>query len=169
MQHFQYYNKWLSLLGSVLCVIVMFLLDWRMALASFLIFLMLYFVVVYRKPGMFSNSSIQKYFFFSGKWQCRESRSEFFFYLSLDCFLFADVNWGSSTQAQTYKSALASAHKLLYVGDHVKNYRPQILVLCGQPQVRPPLLDLAHWFTKNHSMLICADVVKVSEKFVGWQ
>uniref|UniRef100_A0A8D9ENE6 Bumetanide-sensitive sodium-(Potassium)-chloride cotransporter n=1 Tax=Cacopsylla melanoneura TaxID=428564 RepID=A0A8D9ENE6_9HEMI len=118
---FKYYNKWVSLVGCILCVIVMFLLDWRMALASFFIFLMLYFVVVYRKP---------------------------------------DVNWGSSTQAQTYKSALTSAHKLMFVGDHVKNYRPQILVLCGQPQVRPPLIDLAHWFTKSYSMLICADVVK---------
>ncbi|KAI5724786.1 hypothetical protein M8J77_007190 [Diaphorina citri] len=123
---FKYYNKWLSLLGSILCVIVMFLLDWQMALTSFLIFLVLYFVVVYRKP---------------------------------------DVNWGSSTQAQTYKSALASAHKLMFVGDHVKNYRPQILVLCGQPQVRPPLIDLAHWFTKSHSLLICADVVKEKLSF----
>ncbi|XP_026685693.1 bumetanide-sensitive sodium-(potassium)-chloride cotransporter [Diaphorina citri] len=82
------------------------------------------------------------------------------------CFLmFDDVNWGSSTQAQTYKSALASAHKLMFVGDHVKNYRPQILVLCGQPQVRPPLIDLAHWFTKSHSLLICADVVKEKLSF----
>lgn len=38
-------------------------------------------------------------------------------------YLFLDVNWGSSTQAQTYRSALKQVHKLNFVPDHVKNYR----------------------------------------------
>jgi len=37
-----------------------------------------------------------------------------------------DVNWGSSTQAQTYKTALAAAYRLQNVSDHVKNYHPQV-------------------------------------------
>lgn len=35
----------------------------------------------------------------------------------------ADVNWGSSTQAQTYSLALNAVMKLNEVADHVKNYR----------------------------------------------
>lgn len=71
-----------------------------------------------------------------------------------------DVNWGSSTQAQTYKTALATAHRLISIGEHVKNYKPQILVLCGSPKSRPPLVDIANLITKNNSLLILGDVVE---------
>lgn len=73
-----------------------------------------------------------------------------------------DVNWGSSTQAQTYKTALSWAHRLTHIGDHIKNYRPQILVLAGHPIERPPLVDLADLITKQNSLLIVGDVYKVS-------
>lgn len=42
--------------------------------------------------------------------------------------MFLDVNWGSSTQAQTYKTALTATYRLQTIGDHVKNYRPQVYV-----------------------------------------
>ncbi len=35
----------------------------------------------------------------------------------------ADVNWGSSAQAHSYKSALHSMLKLMETEDHVKNFR----------------------------------------------
>lgn len=70
-----------------------------------------------------------------------------------------DVNWGSSTQQQIYKSALTSAQKLQNVSDHVKNYHPQVLVLAGRPLDRPPLLDLAHQITKHHSLLMVGQVI----------
>jgi solute carrier family 12 sodium/potassium/chloride transporter 2 len=89
-----------------------------------------------------------------------------------------DVNWGSSTQAQTYKTALASVHKLANVDEHVKNYRPQVLVLTGKPQDRPPLVDLTKLITKNHALMMCGHVVKgrlshrarqdVIRKSYGW-
>lgn len=72
-----------------------------------------------------------------------------------------DVNWGSSTQAQTYKTALTTAHRLINIGEHVKNYKPQILVLCGSPQNRPPLIDFANLITKNNSLLLLGEVVQV--------
>lgn len=78
-------------------------------------------------------------------------------------FSISDVNWGSSTQAQTYKIALNSAHRLINVGEHVKNYQPQILVLCGAPHTRPPLLDFANLITKNNSLLVIGDIVEVYE------
>ena len=38
-------------------------------------------------------------------------------------FFYADVNWGSSTQAHVYKNALQHSLKLTSVVDHVKNFR----------------------------------------------
>ncbi|XP_060526169.1 bumetanide-sensitive sodium-(potassium)-chloride cotransporter [Cylas formicarius] len=124
---FKYYNLWLSLFGFIACVVIMFLINWKTSLITFIVILGLYLVVVYRKP---------------------------------------DVNWGSSTQAQTYKTALSTAQKLNNVGEHVKNYKPQVLVLCGAPKHRPPLLDFANLITKNHSLLIVGDVIeeKISHK-----
>lgn len=68
------------------------------------------------------------------------------------------VNWGSSTQEQTYKTALSAALRLQRVNDHIKNYHPQILVLSGAPFARPPLIDFANAITKNHSLMIVGDI-----------
>nr|XP_017034240.1 solute carrier family 12 member 1 isoform X1 [Drosophila kikkawai]XP_017034241.1 solute carrier family 12 member 1 isoform X1 [Drosophila kikkawai] len=73
-----------------------------------------------------------------------------------------DVNWGSTTQAQTYKNALMSVQQLNNVEEHVKNYRPQILVLSGLPNTRPVLVDLAYMLTKNLSLLVCGHVLRGS-------
>lgn len=75
---------------------------------------------------------------------------------------FSDVNWGSSTQAQTYKTALTTVHRLTHTGEHVKNYRPQILVLGGRVHHRPPLLDFANLITKNNSLLVVGEISDVS-------
>lgn len=77
--------------------------------------------------------------------------------------LFTDVNWGSSTQAQTYKTALTSVHRLTHTGEHVKNYRPQILVLAGRVHARPSLLDFANLITKNNSLLIVGELSDVNK------
>lgn len=71
-----------------------------------------------------------------------------------------DVNWGSSTQAQTYLDALSNVIRLNTVKDHVKNYRPQILVLTGNPEDRLPLVDFAYLLTKKLSLMICGEVRK---------
>ncbi|XP_052742527.1 bumetanide-sensitive sodium-(potassium)-chloride cotransporter isoform X1 [Bicyclus anynana] len=69
-----------------------------------------------------------------------------------------DVNWGSSTQAQIYKTALSSAHNLARTGEHVKNYWPQLLVLTGKPQDRPALVDLGSLITKSGSLMVVGDI-----------
>ncbi|XP_076260652.1 sodium potassium chloride cotransporter isoform X1 [Rhynchophorus ferrugineus] len=124
---FKYYNTWLSLFGFIACLAIMFLINWKTSLITFIVIFGLYLVVVYRNP---------------------------------------DVNWGSSTQAQTYKTALTTSLKLINVNEHVKNYKPQILVLCGLPKHRLPLLDMANLITKNHSLLIVGDIIenKISHK-----
>lgn len=71
-----------------------------------------------------------------------------------------DVNWGSTTQAQTYKNALISVLQLNNVDEHVKNYRPQILVLSGLPSARPILIDFADLLTKKLSLMICGHVIE---------
>nr|XP_034987017.1 solute carrier family 12 member 1 isoform X2 [Zootoca vivipara] len=69
-----------------------------------------------------------------------------------------DVNWGSSSQAVYYVNAVDSALELTTVDDHVKNFRPQCIVLTGEPMTRPALLDIAHSFTKNNGLCICCEV-----------
>uniref|UniRef100_A0A8C4R0C4 Solute carrier family 12 member 3 n=1 Tax=Eptatretus burgeri TaxID=7764 RepID=A0A8C4R0C4_EPTBU len=70
-----------------------------------------------------------------------------------------DVNWGSSTQALSYQQALQSALRLYGVEEHVKNFRPQCLVLTGPPEIRPALTDFVHAFTKNVGLMVCGHVV----------
>uniref|UniRef100_A0A8C3I2S2 Solute carrier family 12 member 3 n=1 Tax=Chrysemys picta bellii TaxID=8478 RepID=A0A8C3I2S2_CHRPI len=69
-----------------------------------------------------------------------------------------DVNWGSSTQALTYLSALQHTVRLAGVEDHVKNFRPQCLVMTGAPNSRPALVHLVHAFTKNVGLMICGHI-----------
>ncbi|XP_046634296.1 bumetanide-sensitive sodium-(potassium)-chloride cotransporter-like [Daphnia pulicaria] len=82
-----------------------------------------------------------------------------FFYLVVH-YRNPEVNWGSSSQAQTYSEALSSIQQLVHVEEHVKNYRPQILALTGHPATRPALVDFAYLICKSNSLLICANVVK---------
>ncbi|XP_076613369.1 solute carrier family 12 member 2 isoform X2 [Chaetodon auriga] len=69
-----------------------------------------------------------------------------------------DVNWGSSTQALTYHQALTHTLQLSSVEDHIKNFRPQCLVMTGYPNSRPAILDLVHTFTKNVGLMICGHI-----------
>ncbi|KAJ0069229.1 hypothetical protein NL108_003157, partial [Boleophthalmus pectinirostris] len=136
---FRFYSKWLSLLGAVCCVAIMFLLTWWAALIAFGVVFVLLGYTLYKKPA---------------------------------------VNWGSSVQASSYNLALNQCVGLNQVEDHVKNYRPQCLVLTGPPSSRPALVDLVSCFTKGLSLMMCADVMsgpsasvvqkENGEKHVSW-
>ena len=54
---FKYFNPWVSLLGCILCVCVMFLMDYLTAILTFLIISVLYFWIHYR----YSQSVIEIY------------------------------------------------------------------------------------------------------------
>uniref|UniRef100_A0A7N6B9T1 Solute carrier family 12 member 3 n=1 Tax=Anabas testudineus TaxID=64144 RepID=A0A7N6B9T1_ANATE len=116
---FRFYSKWLSLLGAVCCVVIMFLLTWWAALIAFGVVFFLLGYTLYKRPA---------------------------------------VNWGSSVQASSYNMALNQCVGLNTVEDHVKNYRPQCLVLTGPPSSRPALVDLINCFTKGLSLMLCANV-----------
>ena len=47
---FKYYNKWVSLLGALLCVAMMFLINWWAALLTIVIVMILYKYVDFTKP-----------------------------------------------------------------------------------------------------------------------
>ncbi|KAK5915618.1 hypothetical protein CesoFtcFv8_001194 [Champsocephalus esox] len=116
---YKYYNMWLSLMGALLCCVVMFVINWWAAILTYVIEILLYIYVLVKKP---------------------------------------DVNWGSSTQAVTFVSAVSNALSLSGVEDHVKNFRPQILALTGSARARPALLDLAHSFSKNYGLCLTCEV-----------
>uniref|UniRef100_A0A669B4A9 Solute carrier family 12 member 3 n=1 Tax=Oreochromis niloticus TaxID=8128 RepID=A0A669B4A9_ORENI len=117
---FRFYSKWLSLLGAICSVVIMFLLTWWAALIAFGVVFILLAYTLYKKP---------------------------------------DVNWGSSVQASSYNMALSKCAGLNSVEDHVKNYRPQCLVLTGPPSSRPALVDLVSCFTKDLSLMLCGNVL----------
>ncbi len=76
-------------------------------------------------------------------------------------FYLLEINWGSSVQAHTYRRALDATLKLGSVQEHVKNFRPQMLVLAGNPMCRPALVDLGSLLTHGHSLMICGNVILV--------
>ncbi|XP_070501284.1 bumetanide-sensitive sodium-(potassium)-chloride cotransporter-like [Chironomus tepperi] len=57
---FKYYNKWLSLFGFVICVVIMFVLSWQASLVTVSIVFALYLLVHYRQPDANWGSSAQE-------------------------------------------------------------------------------------------------------------
>lgn len=123
---FKYYNKWVSLLGAIICIFIMFVIKWWAALISFLVCASLYSFIKYRNP---------------------------------------DINWGSSTQAQIYRKSLEYSLKLQITDEHVKNFRPNFLVLSGSVNKRPALVDLCSDMSKGNSLMICANIAMNKESF----
>ncbi|KAL8176475.1 UNVERIFIED_CONTAM: hypothetical protein K2H54_035306 [Gekko kuhli] len=118
---FRYFSKWTALFGSIISVVIMFLLTWWAALIVVGVIVVSLAYVTYKKP---------------------------------------EANWGSSVQAGTYSMALSNAVNLVNVEDHVKNFRPQCMVLSGPPNFRPALVDFAGAFTKGVSLMICGNVLE---------
>jgi len=54
---FKHYNMWMSLVGCLLCVFVMFLMDWKTALATFVIIGILFYAIGKHKPDANWGSS----------------------------------------------------------------------------------------------------------------
>jgi solute carrier family 12 sodium/potassium/chloride transporter 2 len=73
----------------------------------------------------------------------------------------SDANWGSSAQALAYNSALNAVHELNLIEEHVKNFRPQLLVIGGSPFVRPTLVEFANLITKNLSLVMVGHIAQV--------
>ncbi|CAL1299875.1 unnamed protein product [Larinioides sclopetarius] len=124
---FRYYNLWLSLLGALLCIVIMFVMNWITALVTDVVVVALYIYIAKTCP---------------------------------------EINWGSSFQGYSYRNALYYLNKLTRVEEHVKNYRPAILVLSGNTSSRPQLVDFAGHLTKDIGLQICAHI---SKEPLSWQ
>ena len=57
---------------------------------------------------------------------------------------------------------MRAVKRLNELPDHVKNYRPQLLVLTGRPSTRTSLLDFANCISKKISLLVCGHIVTES-------
>ena len=55
--------------------------------------------------------------------------------------------------------ALKACKRMIDVPDHVKTFRPQILVLTGTPHFRPALLDFADCITRKMSLLVAGHII----------
>uniref|UniRef100_A0A2A4JN03 Bumetanide-sensitive sodium-(Potassium)-chloride cotransporter n=1 Tax=Heliothis virescens TaxID=7102 RepID=A0A2A4JN03_HELVI len=60
---FRFYNTWVSLSGFLLCLVIMMVISWVMALITTFIFITLYLLVLYRKPetSWGSSTDAQRY------------------------------------------------------------------------------------------------------------
>ena len=121
---FKFYNKWVALLSTFLCLGMMFVLSPLYAGITIAIIIILGVYILWRDP---------------------------------------EANWGSSTQAQTFLSALKSTREITNAPDHIKTYRPKILLFSGNPAHRPSLVDFAHLITKKNSLLVCGDIIQESD------
>lgn len=74
-------------------------------------------------------------------------------------YLKPDISWGSSAEALVFVNALNNSHALNEQQEHVKTYRPKILLLSGNPAHRQPLVDFANLITKKMSLLICSHII----------
>uniref|UniRef100_A0A0N4Z671 Solute carrier family 12 member 3 n=1 Tax=Parastrongyloides trichosuri TaxID=131310 RepID=A0A0N4Z671_PARTI len=117
---FRYYNKWLSLFGSILCIALMFVLSEITSMITLFIFALLYLYLKHTARN---------------------------------------INWGSSTDANSYRKALMELLKLSRNEDHVKNYRPQFLVLTGNPAARQSFIDFGYAIGGGNNLMICGHVV----------
>lgn len=77
------------------------------------------------------------------------------------------MNWGSSPEAHMYRNAIQYVNKLERTNEHVKNYRPQVLVLTGNPAARSGLVDFANSVTKGSSLMLCAYIIPVKYLIFG--
>ena len=78
-----------------------------------------------------------------------------------------EANWGSSAQGQIFVSAIKSVHQVTETPDHVKNYRPKLLVLTGNPGHRPALVDFANLITKKVSFFFNSCLLPLLEQRTG--
>lgn len=74
-----------------------------------------------------------------------------------------NINWGSSTQAHIFRKSLEYSMKLNTTNEHVKNFRPNFLVLTGSVRLRPAMIDFCAELTKGNSLMVCGNILQKSQ------
>ena len=74
------------------------------------------------------------------------------------------VNWGSSGEGLVYTRTMKKALELNDTQQHVKNFRPGLLVLSGTYGERPHLTNLANNITKNTSVMVPISILNEKKR-----
>jgi hypothetical protein len=69
------------------------------------------------------------------------------------------ASFGDAKSGYTFRRAVDDLERLERLGYHPKNWRPQILVLSGNPNTRPRLVELADDLECGRGLLIVANVL----------
>eukprot|EP00484_Ammonia_sp_Unknown_P020249 CAMPEP_0197038040 /NCGR_PEP_ID=MMETSP1384-20130603/15088_1 /TAXON_ID=29189 /ORGANISM="Ammonia sp." /LENGTH=1085 /DNA_ID=CAMNT_0042468433 /DNA_START=45 /DNA_END=3302 /DNA_ORIENTATION=+ len=116
---FKYFNRYTALFGALLCLVIMFLLNWVYALVAILIACLLFSYVYFTDP---------------------------------------EINWGAAPQARRYYDVYTSLLKLRKTKQHIRTWRPSILVLTRDPIKKPQLMLFTQTLQKSHGPLFYATV-----------
>ena len=109
----------MSLLAALMCVALMFAMEWLYALITVCFLGVLAVYILWRCVSI--RRILSNYIFFYKK-SCDIRRRN------------PEANWGSSTQGQVFVDAVKQAQVLTNTPDHVKNYRPKVLVEICPPE-----------------------------------
>jgi amino acid transporter len=78
-----------------------------------------------------------------------------------------NVNWGDSSQAAMHMKATQAMYQLEVTKQHVKNWRPQYLILTGNLEERPDLIVAMKLLKKSRGVTIAGSVIlgNIFEKY----
>jgi len=81
-------------------------------------------------------------------------------YAYIEFVIKPDVNWGSAIEARQFTAAYDSVMRLEGCQEHIKNYRPNYLVLSGDPKISAnlDLIYFAQTFRHNYGPIIYGNV-----------
>jgi len=128
---FKFYSMWLSLVGAVVCIFVMFIISWPTALITMAVIAVLFFYVHYRKPGLSLPLPVFAQLLFSPVFVCyissRPIFTNFFVHVThgrgsvllrrlVICYIFSvlwmtsylHISWGCSTSPPGWGSEVHS-------------------------------------------------------------
>ncbi|KAK6049350.1 hypothetical protein COOONC_13146 [Cooperia oncophora] len=115
---YRWFNRWLSLFCSLLCVHIMLAVSWKITNAAILTFLKFYIYI---------------------KWKQSQ------------------VKAGQKLAGSSYGNTLSGLRNMEREAD--LSYKPQMLLLTGNPAARPALVDFANNIIMGRSLLICGFVI----------
>mmetsp|Transcript_9971 Transcript_9971/g.15048 ORF Transcript_9971/g.15048 Transcript_9971/m.15048 type:complete len:915 (-) Transcript_9971:180-2924(-) len=117
---FKYWSPYLCLLGSVMCFVSMFMVNWILAILTILASIGIFQFISHSKP---------------------------------------DVNWGDSGVANCQKQAVEAIYRMERLKDHVKNFRPQFLLLSKDPKLDTEMISLMARLKKTRGLSLIGRVI----------
>ncbi|VDP03066.1 unnamed protein product [Heligmosomoides polygyrus] len=138
---YRWYFRWLSLLSSLLCIHIMLAVSWKITNAAIFTYLKFYVFIKWEQSGRdFGNFN--------------------------EALLFTEIKVGRKLVGSSFSNTLKGLRNMGRETDF--GYKPQVLLLCGNPAARPALVDFANNIIMGRSLLICGFVIPVDEQTWLW-